>query len=128
MKKTLFAGFIAVALILFSFSAHATGLVSGDVLQKLLGGALYLDTNLSINENQGCVSCHHPSAGFADPANRLDPESSRGLPQTFQQFRESSQPGVFVWWSPGDAIGKPGKEVTLTPEETRRLRALGYIQ
>ncbi|MFH1219597.1 MAG: sulfatase [Candidatus Eisenbacteria bacterium] len=59
---------------------------------------------------------------------RLDPESSRGLPGTFQQFRASSQPGAFVWWSPGEAIGKPGKEVTLTPEETKRLRALGYIQ
>jgi cytochrome c peroxidase len=37
------------------------------------GSSLYRDLNLSLNQNQACITCHHPSAGFEDPANRLDP-------------------------------------------------------
>lgn len=76
MKKTLLIGSMAIALIAVSVPAHARWGVADDVLQKLLGGALYMDTNLSINQNQGCVSCHHPSARFADPANTHDPAHS----------------------------------------------------
>ena len=38
-----------------------------------LGSAIYKDMNLSLNKNQSCQSCHHPSAGFADPDNLADP-------------------------------------------------------
>lgn len=38
-----------------------------------LGRALYKDKNLSLNKNQSCETCHHPLAGFADPANLADP-------------------------------------------------------
>ena len=38
-----------------------------------LGGAIYKDLNLSFNQNQSCMTCHHPSAGFADPENRISP-------------------------------------------------------
>ena len=38
-----------------------------------LGSAIYKDTNLSLNKNQSCQSCHHPSAGFADPDNLAYP-------------------------------------------------------
>ena len=38
-----------------------------------LGGAIYRDLNLSLNANQSCMTCHHPSAGFADPENRISP-------------------------------------------------------
>jgi cytochrome c peroxidase len=41
--------------------------------EEKLGGMIYRDTNLSINANQSCMTCHHPAAGFADPANRRDP-------------------------------------------------------
>jgi cytochrome c peroxidase len=41
--------------------------------QERLGEFLYKDMNLSINRNQSCQSCHHPSAGFADPDNRSNP-------------------------------------------------------
>ena len=40
-----------------------------------LGSHIYKDKNLSVNKNQSCQTCHHPSAGFADPDNRLDPEN-----------------------------------------------------
>jgi cytochrome c peroxidase len=38
-----------------------------------LGGALYRDLNLSLNQNQSCMTCHHNGAGFADTENRVDP-------------------------------------------------------
>ena len=41
-------------------------------LEKL-GGFLYRDKKLSLNQNQSCMTCHHPSAGFADPENLRDP-------------------------------------------------------
>ena len=38
-----------------------------------LGGAIYRDLNLSLNQNQSCMTCHHNSAGFADRENRTSP-------------------------------------------------------
>jgi cytochrome c peroxidase len=40
---------------------------------ETLGKFLYTDKNLSLNQNQSCMTCHHPSAGFADPDNLRDP-------------------------------------------------------
>ncbi|MFV1982179.1 MAG: cytochrome-c peroxidase [Thiohalomonadales bacterium] len=37
-----------------------------------LGKLLYNDTDLSLNKNQACASCHAPT-GFADPRNAADP-------------------------------------------------------
>lgn len=42
-------------------------------LEEKVGGLIYRDSNLSVNYNQSCMTCHHPSAGFADPDNRRDP-------------------------------------------------------
>jgi cytochrome c peroxidase len=33
-----------------------------------LGRQIFFDTNLSLNSNQSCGSCHDPSASFADPS------------------------------------------------------------
>lgn len=38
-----------------------------------LGKMLYFDKNLSMNQNQSCASCHHPSAKFSDPINARFP-------------------------------------------------------
>jgi len=38
-----------------------------------LGQAIYNDLELSLNQNQSCMTCHHPSSGFADPENRVSP-------------------------------------------------------
>ncbi len=55
-------------------------------LEKL-GHFLYKDKNLSSNKNQSCETCHHPSAGFADPDNRKYP--------THFPVSEGSVPGLF---------------------------------
>ncbi|MDF1553160.1 MAG: cytochrome c peroxidase [Deferrisomatales bacterium] len=61
----------AVALAL-SAPTLVFGAVKGDQLVAL-GGALYRDLDLSLNQNQACMTCHHPSAGFADKVNRVAP-------------------------------------------------------
>lgn len=45
-----------------------------------LGKLLYFDTNLSTPTGQSCASCHHPTAGFADPDTDL-PVSQGVLPK-----------------------------------------------
>ncbi len=60
-----------LAILMIGFSASAGALT--DV--EKLGGMIYRDTNLSINSNQSCMTCHHPAAGFADPVNRRDPDN-----------------------------------------------------
>ncbi|SHJ20045.1 Cytochrome c peroxidase [Malonomonas rubra DSM 5091] len=44
--------------------------------EEKIGRHLYQDTNLSLNGTQSCATCHHRSAGFADPSNRQDPVNS----------------------------------------------------
>jgi len=68
--------------------AGGAGAVSiDDLLLKTLGGAIFSDINLSKNRNQSCMTCHHPSAGFADPVNQAYPAE---LPVS-----EGSIPGLF---------------------------------
>lgn len=65
MKKVIFT---ATALLASLYAGFA---LADDI--ENLGAALYKDKNLSINRNQSCMTCHHPSAGFADPVNLRDP-------------------------------------------------------
>jgi len=58
----------------------------------------------------------------------LRPADAHGLPVAFESHRNSSTPGVFVWWLPGSGTYRPGKVSDLSPEEKQRLKALGYIQ
>jgi len=52
-----------------------TGIAGATQLSSIeqLGRHLYFDKNLSFNRTQSCATCHHRSAGFADPTNRTDP-------------------------------------------------------
>lgn len=47
---------------------------------EMLGKNLYFDANLSQPNGQACASCHHPTAGFADPDTNL-PVSQGVLPK-----------------------------------------------
>jgi cytochrome c peroxidase len=76
MKAWRIAGlFLVVACIAIPSTALAAG-SDRPVLEKLLGATLFRDKNLSMFGNQACVSCHHPSAAFADPDNVRDPKLS----------------------------------------------------
>ena len=69
MNKKVIVGTIILALSFWAVSGVAANLAE---LEKL-GGFIYRDKNLSANQNQSCMTCHHPSAGFADPENRKNP-------------------------------------------------------
>jgi hypothetical protein len=58
----------------------------------------------------------------------LAPDQAFGLPGDFQTARVSATPGVYVWWFPGEGMAVPREVQELTPEQKKRLRALGYIQ
>lgn len=76
MVKKLLYVCVAMALVGLPFSAYGGDFAGRKIFLKTLGSALYKDANLSINGNQSCMSCHHPSAGFADPDNKADPANS----------------------------------------------------
>lgn len=69
MIRKIFSGAMTLILTLIAMSVWAGQQV--DMVR--LGKFLYMDKKLSINQNQSCMTCHHPSAGFADPENRRDP-------------------------------------------------------
>lgn len=69
MKKKLTIGIVALLLTLSGGFAWAG--VQEDM--ERLGNFIYKDKNLSANRNQSCMTCHHPSAGFADPDSLRNP-------------------------------------------------------
>jgi cytochrome c peroxidase len=63
----------SLTVILMSWPSLA---MTADPDTEKLGQFLFEDQNLSISKNQSCMSCHDPSAGFADPVNAFDPLNS----------------------------------------------------
>ncbi|MFB3879685.1 MAG: cytochrome-c peroxidase [Armatimonadota bacterium] len=47
------------------------GMGGGGMTKEHLGKMIYCDTNLSTPAGQSCQSCHHPTAGYADPDDWL---------------------------------------------------------
>ena len=69
MKKKVMVCTVVVALTCWAGLGLAANLTD---LEKV-GGLIFRDKNLSLNQNQSCMTCHHPSAGFVDPENRRNP-------------------------------------------------------
>ncbi len=68
MKKR---GFITIFMVLgLLFSSQAMAELTP---VQTLGKLLYFDKDLSMNQNQACATCHHPSSGYADPLNSKQP-------------------------------------------------------
>ncbi|MBU4263434.1 MAG: c-type cytochrome [Proteobacteria bacterium] len=42
-------------------------------IEEQMGRHVYMDKDLSLNRTQSCATCHHRTAGFADPTNSRDP-------------------------------------------------------
>ena len=74
-KSILVLSIVSLVVIGSSTSAKAGGVAQGSLMQAL-GSAIFKDANLSKFKNQSCMSCHDPSAGFADPDNKADPKNS----------------------------------------------------
>ena len=60
-------------LLLIQISTASAGALSD---KAKLGELLFFDTDLSLNKNQSCSSCHSPTSGFADPENAADPANN----------------------------------------------------
>lgn len=70
MKKKLSG--LLVCIICWSVTGVAMA-VTAEQAKVNLGEKIYKDKTFSVNKNQSCQSCHHPSAKFADPINRIAP-------------------------------------------------------
>ncbi len=75
----------AICLLVTGVAGAATSL--DQLLLVRLGKRLYEDPDLSLNGNQACMTCHHPTAGFADPVDRVAP--------TVRPVSEGSVAGLF---------------------------------
>ena len=84
MQRSREMRFIGGALTLFLVTASGA---HAQTPQQELGRKLYFDTNLSEPAGQGCVSCHDPAFGFADPVSVLTgmPVSQGIVPGRFGQ-------------------------------------------
>lgn len=67
MRQFIKISCLVTAVLSLSLSAYAL------TATESLGSLIYRDSRLSVNSNQSCMTCHHPSAGFSDPVNRRDP-------------------------------------------------------
>lgn len=113
------------------------------VMEKL-GKSLFSDKNLSFNGTQSCKSCHHPTAGFADPSNFRNPYQNvvsvgadgvslggrnaptaaySGFSPILQQDEEGTWIGGMFWdgratgWTLGDPIAEQALGPFLNPVE-----------
>lgn len=68
MKRTM----LYTALSTLIFGAGAVSAVQLTV-EEHMGRHVYMDKDLSLNRTQSCATCHHRTAGFADPTNSRDP-------------------------------------------------------
>jgi cytochrome c peroxidase len=71
-SRTKYTIFSLSFLFLIQASTATAGMLTG---KEKLGELLYFDTDLSLNKNQSCASCHMPK-GFADPENSADPKNN----------------------------------------------------
>lgn len=73
MKKILSYAAL-VSLTFTGTAAMADGTDLSDM--ERLGKRLYNSTELSLDRTQSCATCHHRTAGYADPVNAKDPYNS----------------------------------------------------
>jgi cytochrome c peroxidase len=65
-----------IVVLLSAVLALGVGPAFGLSDMETVGKMIYKDKDLSLYNNQSCMTCHHPGAGFADPANAKDPLNS----------------------------------------------------
>ena len=74
---------VCVVLVLASAATAGAGPLSA---KEELGKALFFDTNLSLNGNQSCATCHGPVVGWTGPDSALNAHGA---------VYEGSIPGAF---------------------------------
>jgi len=69
MTKAIYCTLVATAVLSLSIGSQAVELSN----KERLGKIMYQDKDFSYNSTQSCQTCHHHTAGFADPTNARDP-------------------------------------------------------
>ena len=69
MKKII----VYTALFTLTCGVGAVSAVQQLTVEEQMGRHVYMDKGLSLNRTQSCQTCHHRTAGFADPTNSRDP-------------------------------------------------------
>ena len=98
MKKKFFGTAVLTGMVVLAGASSAMALTA----QEKLGQMLYFDKYLSLNHNQSCASCHHQSAGWADPLNAAMPDVypvSLGSDRTLNGCR-NAPPSGYAAFSP----------------------------
>lgn len=98
MKKKFLGTAVLTGMVVLAGASSAMALTA----QEKLGQMLYFDKYLSLNHNQSCASCHHQSAGWADPLNAAMPDVypvSLGSDRTLNGCR-NAPPSGYAAFSP----------------------------
>jgi cytochrome c peroxidase len=143
-KRTLIAAFIATAglVLLISVAAASSSLTP----KEQLGKSIFFDTNLSLNANQSCASCHGPAAGWTGtlsstnahvavyegsiPGAFGDRKPPSAAYATFSPILHMDKNGSFVggnFWdgrATGERLGNPAAEQAQGPFLNPKEQAL----
>ena len=137
MSKTrpVFAGYVVLWL------AATLGLRAQSLSPiQQLGKSIFVDQNLSINQNQACAACHAPEVGWTGPigqinaggavyegsiagrfGNRKPPSSAYATPSPVLHFVMDKKDAVFIggnFWdgrATGEGLGNPAADQALGP-------------
>jgi cytochrome c peroxidase len=143
-RRFFIAAFIAAVVILVGVSIAAAQPALTD--KEQLGKVIFLDEDLSLNENQSCATCHGPEAGWTGPdeainahggvyegsipgafGDRKPPSSAYA---TFSPILHMDKKGQFVggsFWdgrATGETLGSPAAEQAKGPFLNPKEQAL----
>lgn len=148
MNKTSKHLFVAAFIAVLGISIAASAAVAESTLtdQEQLGKLIFFDSNLSLNYNQSCASCHAPEVGWTGPGefvnmhgtvyegsvagafgDRKPPSSGYA---TFSPILHMNKKGQFVggnFWdgrATGEKLGSPAAEQALGPFLNPKEQAL----
>ena len=71
MSRRMLIGLLVVSLFML-VAATGMGTASALTPKEQLGKSIFFDTNLSINKNQSCATCHGPEVGFTGPQSDVN--------------------------------------------------------
>ena len=134
-KKRVWIGLlVCVAAVL---SMVLVGSAQGLSPKEQLGKSIFFDTNLSINQNQSCASCHDPAWGWTGPSSEVNAAGAvyeGSIPGRFGNRKPPSaayatlspifhqdKKGLFVggnFWdgrATGEVLGNPAADQALGP-------------
>jgi hypothetical protein len=89
------------------------------------------ELEITISDDLGSISSAYLGKDGTVPVGEalsLSRSDALGLSETFSEHRQSHAPGAFIWWLPGGKAAGMGETLELSPDEQKRLKALGYIQ